>query len=352
MRFLSGRGGAAASSIPPLQPDGLDDWHFGVVHIVLKALLTALSPSGRHGRLSILIFHRVVHAPDPLAPGEPDAAGFEARMRWVRDWFNVLPLASAIQRLRAGDLPARALSITFDDGYADNAEVAAPILERLGLPATFFIATGYLQGGCMWNDRVIEALRNCAAEELDLSGPGVGRLSLRSLDERRMAIEHVIDGIKHRSPQQRAEAVEAIVRAAEAGEAPALMMGADQVSSLIQRGMDVGAHTVSHPILTRLKAPAAYAEIRDSKVRLEELTGRAVTLFAYPNGVPHGDYASEHVRMVREAGFDAAVSTAWGAASFGSDPYQLPRFTPWDRTRLRYGARLAWNLRSRAYAAA
>jgi peptidoglycan/xylan/chitin deacetylase (PgdA/CDA1 family) len=319
---------------------------------VLKLALTLLSPAGERARLSILVFHRVVREPDPLAPSEPDAGGFEARMRWLRSWFNVLPLATAVERLRQVDLPARALAITFDDGYADNAEVAAPILERLGLPATFFITTGFLQGGCMWNDRVIEALRSAASEEFDLAELGIGRVSLRSLHERRIAIEHVLDGIKHRTPQQRADAVEAIVRATKAGEAPALMMSPDQVRSLIRRGMDVGAHTVSHPILTRLDASAAYAEIRDSKAHLEELTGRVITLFAYPNGVPRGDYAAEHVHMVREAGFDAAVSTAWGAASSGSDPYQLPRFTPWDRTRLRYGARLAWNLRSTAYAVA
>jgi len=319
---------------------------------MLKLALATLSPAGVRGRLSILIFHRVLRQFDPLAPDEPDAVAFEARMRWIQDWFNVLPLNDAVDRLRRGALPARALAITFDDGYADNAEVAAPILERLGLTATFFVATGFLRGGCMWNDQVIEALRASSTDELDLAEIGLGRVSLRTLDERREAIAFILGSIKHRAPQQRIEAVQAVVRAAKPGEAPAMMMNADQVRNLIRRGMDVGAHTVSHPILTRLESSAAYAEIRDSKLQLEDLTGRAVTLFAYPNGVPRGDYADEHVRMVREAGFDAAVSTAWGAASSDSDPYQLPRFSPWDRSRLRYGARMAWNLRTRAYAVA
>lgn len=319
---------------------------------MLKLALATLSPAGARGRLSILIFHRVLREIDALAPDEPDALAFKARMQWIQNWFNVLPLISAVENLRRGDLPARALSITFDDGYADNAEVAAPILESLGLTATFFVTTGFLQGGCMWNDRVIEAVRSSATDELDLAGLGLGRVSLRTVDERRGAIDRILASIKHRPPRQRTEAVQTITRAAKAGEAPALMMNEDQVRSLIRRGMDVGAHTVSHPILTRLEAPAAYAEIRDSKLQLEDLTGRAIRLFAYPNGVPRGDYSDEHVRMVREAGFDAAVSTAWGAASSDSDPYQLPRFTPWDRTRLRYGARMAWNLRTRAYAVA
>src|SRR5688572_14817112 len=103
--------------------------------------LSIVSPGGVRGRLSILIFHRVLACPDPLFPEVPSAVDFEARMRWVRDWFNVLPLKQAIDRLYDRSIPARALAITFDDGYADNEEVAAPILKRLGLCATFFVAT-------------------------------------------------------------------------------------------------------------------------------------------------------------------------------------------------------------------
>ena len=69
-----------------------------------------------------------------------------------------------------------------------------------------------------------------------------------------------------------------------------------------------------------------------------------MTLFAYPNGVPDHDYAAEHAAMVRECGFAAAVSTAWGSATRDTDRYQLPRFTPWDRSSLRYGVRLLHNL--------
>src|SRR5262245_15768822 len=126
--------------------------------------LSVLSPGGSAGRLTILIFHRVLPAHDPLNQDEPDAQEFEQRMQWVRSWFTVLPLAEAAQRRAAGTLPARALSITFDDGYADNCTIAAPILNRLGLNATFFIATGFIGGGCMWNDRVIEAVRACESE--------------------------------------------------------------------------------------------------------------------------------------------------------------------------------------------
>ena len=117
-----------------------------------------LSPGGAQARLSILIFHRVLPGPDPLQPDVPEAQRFEQILRWVARWFQVLPLDEAVARLAARTLPARAVAITFDDGYADNATVALPVLKRVGFPATFFIATSFLDGGRMWNDTVIESV--------------------------------------------------------------------------------------------------------------------------------------------------------------------------------------------------
>ena len=114
-------------------------------------LLQVLLRLARTPRLSVLAYHRVLPAHDPLFPGEPSAAEFEQRMRWVQANFDVLALGEAVRALREHRLPRRALSITFDDGYADNYTVALPILRRLGLPATFFVATGFLDGGCMFN---------------------------------------------------------------------------------------------------------------------------------------------------------------------------------------------------------
>jgi peptidoglycan/xylan/chitin deacetylase (PgdA/CDA1 family) len=312
---------------------------------VLRLPLSLLSPAGERGRLSILIFHRVLARPDPLSPDEPDVVEFEAQMRWVRSWFNILPLGAAIDRLYAGTIPPRALAITFDDGYADNEELAAPILARLGLSATFFISTGYLGGGIMWNDRVIEAVRACPGDSLDVSAAGLGRHAVATSGERRAAIMALLKAIKHFDPPQRDAATAAIVAAAGGRPSPALMMQPEQVRRLRALGMDIGAHTVSHPILTRLDAEQAADEMSVGKRALEQLLDEPVELFAYPNGVPGQDYAAEHVAMAKACGFRAAVSTAWGAASARSDRFQLPRFTPWDRARWRYGARLLGNLR-------
>lgn len=314
---------------------------------MLRLPLSLLSPSGARGRLSILIFHRVLQRFDPMDPGLPEAGDFERRMRWVRDWFNVLPLDEAVQRLFSGTLPSRALAITFDDGYADNEEIAAPILARLGLTATFFVSTGYLDGGCMWNDRVIESIRACPADSIDLGPVGLGRRALASDADRCRVADTVLDAIKHLPPEERRAATESIAQTAGHPPMPRLMMSPEQVRSLVRQGMQVGGHTVSHPILACLDEADAYAEIHDGKSTLEGIVGAPVRLFAYPNGVPDADYRAEHARMVADCGFTAAVSTAWGAGSRQSDRFQLPRFTPWDRTRLRYGTRLVANLARR-----
>lgn len=312
-------------------------------------LFSALSPAGPRARLTVLIYHRVLRESDPLRPGEPTASAFEERMRWVKARFNVIPLTDAIAGLKRGSLPERPLSITFDDGYRDNFEIARPILEGLGLPATFFVAAGYLDGGIMFNDRVIESMRGADGDTLDLRAAGLGEHRIGSLEDRSGAVGNLLQAVRHKPLAERSRLVDAIVAAAGATLPRDLMMTSEQVATLHRGGMEVGAHTLSHPILARTPRDVAMREIEASKKRLEELTGNPVRLFAYPNGKPHADYTAEHVALVRELGFDGAVSTAWGVSSPGADPFQVPRFTPWGGTGWKLGLRFAQNLRRSRY---
>ncbi len=314
----------------------------------MRPLFDLLSPGGSNGRLSTLIFHRVLDEVDPLFPDEVDARRFDEMCGWVNDWFNVLPLDEAISRLRAGTLPRRALAITFDDGYEDNHRLALPILQRHGLSATFFVATRFLDGGCMWNDRIIEAVRSAPGPVLAVpavSGLDAVQLPIGDTAQRRAAIDTLIKRIKYLTLGPRDEAVAAVAHAARVAPPTRLMMRSDQVHDLARQGMGVGGHTESHPILASLDDDAARQEIERGKQRLESIVQQPVALFAYPNGKPQTDYTRTTVDLARRAGFDAAVSTAWGAARLQSDSFQLPRFTPWDRTRSRFALRLLANLR-------
>jgi peptidoglycan/xylan/chitin deacetylase (PgdA/CDA1 family) len=297
----------------------------------------------RASRLSVLAYHRVVPERDAMRPGEPTAAEFEARMRWVAKNFDVMPLADAVRALREDRLPRRALCITFDDGYADNHDLALPVLRRLGLPATFFIATGYLDGGCMFNDLVIESVRNPPGPVLDLEDLGFGCASVASDEQRRQAVARILDQLKYMLPRRRDEVGREIAQRAGAVIPTHLMMTSEQVRALHAAGMELGAHTVTHPILSEISIDGARKEIIDGRARLEEITGAPVRVFAYPNGRPGRDYRREHAALARELGFEAAVSTAWGTAGAGGDFYQIPRFTPWDRPNWRFGLRLLRN---------
>ena len=148
----------------------------------MNALVPAfrhLSPAGPKARLSILAFHRVLRESDPLFPEVPDTRRFARVLTWLKGWCNVLPLDKAVDRLSRGQLPERAAAITFDDGYADNYTEALPVLREHGMSATFFVATGFLDGGRMWNDTIIEAIRRTHHDTVDLSRIGLPRLPLR-----------------------------------------------------------------------------------------------------------------------------------------------------------------------------
>jgi probable O-glycosylation ligase (exosortase A-associated) len=301
-------------------------------------------------RLSILIFHRVLPAPDPMFPDLLDAARFEALARLLAASFKVLPVGEAAVRLAAGTLPPGALSITFDDGYADNAEVALPILQRHGLRGTFFVATGFLDGGRMFNDSVIECVRGAGADAVDLRDFELGHRRLVRPADRRRVVDELLPKVKYLGLAEREAFIARLAGSLAIRKLPDdLMMRSSQVIELHRAGMEIGGHTVRHPILRVIDDREAEAEVSDGRARLQELIDAPVQVFAYPNGRPMQDYDGRHVAMVRRLGFRAAVSTAPGTATAASDPHQLPRFSPWDRGAARWMGRL---LRMRFFGAA
>ena len=311
----------------------------GLAAGAVRAAASGLSGSGRDAKLLILMFHRVLAAPDPMHPEEPTAEEFASRMDLIRSVFEVLSLQQAAARLAHGTLPPRAACITFDDGYRNNREFAAPILADRGMVGTFFVSTGYLDGGRMWNDSIIEAVRRAPAT-LDLRHLHLGVHGLPDWAARLALSRDLLSRVRYLEPSERLSVTDSIVEACGAQLSTDLMMSTEQLREMHALGMEIGAHTVSHPILAKVEDEVARREIVDSRRRLQEIVGADVTSFAYPNGRPAQDYTTAHPTMVREAGFHAAVTTAWGAASAQDDVFQLPRLSPWDRTSGRYAARL------------
>ncbi len=230
--------------------------------------------------MTIVAFHRVTDtiAADGLTCG---SAKFEAFCKFFAKYFDVVPLAEQVRACRAGRLDGGGtLSITFDDGYLDNFEVAAPILKGLRLPATFFVTTGF-----------------------------VGSEFVPSWDR----------GLA-RQPG---------------------WMNWDQIRGLRDWGFEIGNHTESHLDMGIADSEAVRGELVRSKARLLSELECETTLFAYPFGGREHISASSR-KIVIEAGFDCCLSCHGGTNAAGSDPYALNRIgvAEWFATPDQFGYEL------------
>ncbi|WP_206064503.1 polysaccharide deacetylase family protein [Neptunomonas sp. XY-337] len=309
----------------------------------ISQAFSVCSRDNRGSKLSILIYHRVLERPDFLRASEPTVASFDWQMGLLKRYFEPLSLSDALAKLKAGVLPKNAVCVTFDDGYADNATLALPILKKHGIPATIFVSTGFLDGGRMWNDTVIEAVR--VSDQLDLTAVDLGVFELSSEDQKLQALGELLKSIKYQPLEKRVDILACIESQVSDRLPTDLMMTSDQVRWVESEGIEIGAHTINHPILTELDSGQARYEILEGKQQLEGILGKPVQWFAYPNGKRGVDYDLTHRSLIEELGFDGAVSTDWGVTTASSDQYQLRRFTPWDNKPFKFFVRLLLNTR-------
>jgi len=281
---------------------------------------------GAQAALPVLMYHRVLPAPDPLQAETHTARTMDTQFKALARWFKVLPLDEAAALLAEGRLPSRAVSITFDDGYRDNHDIALPLLKRHGLTATFYVSSGFLNGGTMFHDVMVETIRLAPTGQLDLGLPDAPKVSLSDMTSRIAALDMLVRQVKYLDPIQRERLSERLL-ATLGNKAPQqLMMDDEQVCALTRAGMSVGGHTTQHLILARLDEATAWEEIRSNADALSSLTGQRLSSFAYPNGKPGTDYGPQHVEMVRRAGFLNAVSTRSGVGTCHAPRFELPRF--------------------------
>ncbi|MFH0908156.1 MAG: polysaccharide deacetylase family protein [bacterium] len=218
----------------------------------------------------------------------------------LADRFHVMPLRDAVTAICEGRrLPDHAAAITFDDGYLNNLETAAPILRKHGMTATFFLTTGFIDGThAPWWYR----LRSVIRDPVRIGGLESELKNLPATErERRVAVL---------TPD---------------GTSPFAMMNWDQVKSLTGMGFDIGAHTVSHPSLGVEPDAAVEEEIGGSLRRIAGMTGTTPVVFAYPYG-RDVDISDGAVRCLRERGCIGAVTTNHGMNRAGDDVYRLRRF--------------------------
>jgi peptidoglycan/xylan/chitin deacetylase (PgdA/CDA1 family) len=300
-----------------------------------------LATRGSTRRLLVFIFHRVLATPDPLLPYEPDVQRFDWMMRLISENFSVLHLEEAVYRLARDDLPPAAACLTFDDGYRDNVELALPILRRYGLVGTFFVATAFLGNGRMWNDDVVEAVRRLGSARAEWGEFGLGSHALTTAADRLLCLNTVLPMLKYYPHREREQLARAIARQSGAADESTLMMPPEQIRTLVASGMEIGAHSHTHPILSQLPVAEVRDELARGRAELEQITGQAVRVLAYPNGDTRRDLGVRDANLIKDMGFVCAVTTDWGVADGATNPFLMPRFTPWDRTPTRFALRCA-----------
>lgn len=316
------------------------NYTFHVPSTLLRSVGKGIATLSKERRVCIITYHRILEKFDPLLETEPDVATFYWQMKVLAENFNVLPLHDAIVAMQHNQLPERAVCITFDDGYRSTHDLALPILQRFKLPATLFVTTAFLGEGNMWNDRIIEAIRQLPDGLLNLDDIGMGQHQVLSLDDRIRLVKKINADSKYLSPVDRQNAILKLESLAGTINSAGLMLTREMVKTLADAKIEIGGHTTTHPILTKLDDETARQEIVRNKEVLEDIIGKPLRLFAYPNGKIGKDFDQRHMKMAQQAGYIAAFSTAVGAASRESHLFRIPRSRPWDSTPLLFQARL------------
>jgi len=304
-----------------------------MLHRLLQLTASVLSKN----KLSILIYHQVLPQADPMRPSEPTADIFDWHMRLLHKHFTPLSLDDALHHLQQNSLPANAVCVTFDDGYLNNLTVAQPILAKYQIPATVYVATGFSSGNNMWNDRLIHLFS--ASERLSLQLDDE-QVALGDWHDRRSKAAIWLKKLKYLPVAERLAKIDQFYQQNKATEQAALMMSPEQIKQLSDCGITIGAHTVNHPILKVLSSAQQQEEISTSKQQLESWLNKPVRHFAYPNGAEGVDFDDTAVELAQQSGFTSAVVTNWGLSTPATPPLKLKRFTPWDKTPLRFHLRL------------
>jgi peptidoglycan/xylan/chitin deacetylase (PgdA/CDA1 family) len=278
-------------------------------------------------RLLVLGWHNVESTwCFPSAPGA-GTRGLDRQLSFLRRRTNVVPLGPALCTLAEGrPLPPRAVAITFDDGYGDALRLAVPMLERLGLPATFFLVPGLLSRLVRpWWEVVSQAVILSSRDAVTWQDRNLG---LRNDAERRWAARGILELVKRQDQQSRDLSIAELVdccRPSAAYDEDGMFMDWEDARTLVRRGFSVASHSFGHDILSRQGAEDQRYDLARSRQELETQLGVPVELLAYPNGLA-GDFDETTVGAARTAGYTHAVTTIAGWNRPETPPYEIHRF--------------------------
>jgi len=291
----------------------------------------------------ILLFHRVNDDKDPFLPSTP-IADFRRQMEYIAANCSVVTVDD-IAEGKPGNSTKHSVAITFDDGYRDNFTSAFPILKELNLPATIFLATGYIGTGQIpWYDQVCLAFKLSTRTSLDSNEFGWPCGALAGREQRVATLERTLAWLRELEDDSRRQALPALFKALGVPQSMALpnyMLTWDEIRQMKTHSISFGAHTVTHPVLSRVTSAQLQQEIQNSKKTIEQKLQAEVRHFAYPFGRP-SDFNEAARACLRENGFKTAVTTEFGFNSPRDDLLRLKRFTPWASDPRAFALQMDW----------
>lgn len=267
------------------------------------------------GMARILMYHNF-SGQEETDPDALNVEGIRCQFTYLRRHFQVVPLLRLAEQLASGrKLDRHMVALTIDDGRRGCYEFLFPLLQEFGLPATFFVVSSFIRGeDWIWTDKVIWlSEQSRPPQELVLS-----------------KLETVFRSLNRMRPEQRNARIEAMAKSAGVTfpkTIPAKYMPCSwsELREMADSGlMEIGSHTVTHPILSSVTDEESWDELTRSRAQIEEGIGRTVNCFCYPNGMP-GDYRPSQLQQVEQAGYACSVIAEFGMVSRTSDRYQLPR---------------------------
>lgn len=309
------------------------DWRGQATAAIASALADAWSvaPARARAAATILAFHRVrrdaERCLDTSMQITPEYLDAIVRFALSRD-YDIVSMDTLHSRLSRREFTRPMVAITFDDGYRDNALLAAPVLARHGVPWTLYLATGFADRSCdYWWGALEQAVRERDEIEIDLPGLHC-RFETISLTQKRAAIAGIARHARLHSKALSAQLAQRYgVSGADLLDSEALSWR--EVCELAgDPNVTLGGHTISHQSMTALEPAEAWHEISGCRERIEQMTGREVVHFAPPHGTPD-TWNQEHCKMVRDAGY-LTMTTTQPLSIFASDRpdmYRLPRFS-------------------------
>lgn len=285
----------------------------------------------RWNGLLVFNYHRIgdpAHSPFDRALYSAGVEEFEQQVRFLRKNSDVVGIGDLDQVFHK---PHRAVLITFDDGYRDNYDLAFPVLKQENVPATFFVTSGFIDDRPIsWWDEIAWMVRNCLHTELPDPTVEGEFLPLATPEDQETAIQKILRYYKDLPLSQTAPFLDELADTTGSGRCPTSLaqdvwMDWDMIREMDQAGMDIGGHTVTHPVLARASTEQQHQEIFDSKQRIETELGHSISAFSYPVGQPTS-FTEVTKAILKDAGYQWAFSFSGGFSRIDhTDAFDLPR---------------------------